>query len=75
MEQFDMQLMLKDGAFADYQVKTEKNSKLYEVYNGESLIASFEDDNQGSFALSDNPGNIDEDLQSRIIEQLKGFSA
>jgi len=75
MEQFDMQLMLKDGAFADYQVKTEKNSKLYEVYSGESLIASFEDDNQGSFALSDNPGNIDEDLQSRIIEQLKGFSA
>ena len=75
MEQYDMQLMLKDGAFADYQVKTEKNSKLYEVYNGESLIASFEDDNQGSFALSDNPGNIDEDLQSRIIEQLKGFSA
>jgi len=75
MEQFDMQLMLKDGAFADYQVKTEKNSKLYEVYSGDSLVASFEDDNQGSFTLSDNPGNIDEDLQSRMIEQLKGFSA
>lgn len=75
MEQFDMQLMLKDGAFADYQVKTEKNSKLYEVYSAESLVASFEDDNQGSFRLSDNPGKIDEDLQSRMIEQLKGFSA
>ncbi|PRY55116.1 hypothetical protein B0I27_10181 [Arcticibacter pallidicorallinus] len=75
MEQFDMQLMLKDGAFADYQVKTEKNSKRYEVYSGESLVASFEDDSQGSFTLSDNPGNIDEDLQSRMIEQLKGFSA
>lgn len=75
MEQFDMQLMLKDGAFADYQVKTEKNSKLYEVYSGESLVASFADDNQGSFTLSENPGNIDEDLQSRMIEQLKGFSA
>lgn len=75
MEQFDMQLMLKDGAFADYQVKTEKNTKIYEVYSGESLVASFEDDNQGSFTLSDNPGNIDEDLQGRMIEQLKGFSA
>ncbi|WP_407430204.1 hypothetical protein [Arcticibacter sp.] len=75
MEQFDMQLMLKDGTFADYQVKTEKDSKLYEVYSGESLVASFKDDGQGSFTLNDNSGNIDEDLQSRMIEQLKGFSA
>lgn len=75
MEQFDMQLMLKDGAFADYQVKTEKNTKVYEVYDGDTLVASFEDDSQGSFTISDNPGNIDEDLQGRMIEQLKGFSA
>lgn len=75
MEQFDMQLMLKDGAFADYQVKTEKNTKIYDVYSGDTLVASFEDDSQGSFTISDNPGNIDEDLQGRMIEQLKGFSA
>lgn len=75
MEQFDMQLMLKDGTFADYQVKTDKDSKRFEVYSGESLLASFKDDGQGSFSLGDNPGSIDEDLQRRMIEQLKGFSA
>jgi len=75
MEQFDMQLMLKDGAFADYQVKTDKDSGVFDVYSGDSLIASFKDDGQGSFSLSDNPGNADDDLQRRMIEQLKGFSA
>lgn len=74
MEQFDMQVMLKDGAFADFQVKTDREAKFYEVYKKDTLLATFKDDENGSFVLEHNQGDIDDDLQSRIIEQLKGFS-
>ncbi|EOR96515.1 hypothetical protein ADIARSV_0299 [Arcticibacter svalbardensis MN12-7] len=74
MEQFNMQVMLKDGTFADYDVKTDRKAQYYEVYDKETLIATFKDDKNGSFAIDTNTTNIEEDLQSRIAEQLKGFS-
>lgn len=74
MEQFNMQVMLKDGTFADYNVKTDRDAEFYEVYDKETLIATFKDDKKGSFAIDTNTTNIDEDLQARIVEQLKGFS-
>ena len=74
MEQFNMQVMLKDGTFADYNVKTDRDAQFYEVYDKDTLIATFKDDKNGSFAVDTNTTHIDEDLQSRIAEQLKGFS-
>lgn len=74
MEQFDMQVMLKDGTFADFQVKTDREAKFYEVYKKDDLLATFKDDESGSFVVDQNQGHIDDDLQARIIEQLKGFS-
>lgn len=73
MEQFDLQVMLPDGTFADYIVKTERDSEQYQVFNGETPVATFSAGDNGEWTVSENSGNIDADLESRIKEQLKGF--
>lgn len=73
MDQFDMQLMLPDGSFADYTVKAERNSDEYQVFKDDNLLATFIAKENGEWDISDNPGNIDSDLESRMKEQLKGF--
>lgn len=71
METFDIQVLLKDGNFADYEVKYDQ--KKYDViHNGEKLI-SFKNDKDGTWSAVENFANIDEDLQDRIINQLNGF--
>lgn len=72
MEQFDLQVMLGDGSFADYQVKTERDSGIFQIYEKDQQIAEFTAGDDGSWTASGNTG-LDEDLQDRIIEQLKGF--
>lgn len=73
MDQFDMQLMLPDGSFADYTVKAERNSDEYKVFKDDNLLVAFIARENGEWDISDNPGNIDSDLESRMKEQLKGF--
>lgn len=73
MDQFDMQVMLPDGSFADYIVKTERDSDEYQVFKDDSLFAVFKTNENGEWTVSDNPGKMDSDLESRIKEQLKGF--
>lgn len=73
MEQIDLQVMLKDGSFNDYVVKTERDSKRFLVYQGEQHVITIEAKEDGSMTSVDNPANIDEDLETRIKEQLKGL--
>lgn len=73
MEKFDLQVMLSDGSFADYKVQTERESKTYEILQGDKAVASFKASANGGWEMIDNPANIDEDLQQRIEAQLNGF--
>ena len=65
--------MLADGSFADYDVQTERDAKTFELLKDGKSVASFDAAADGSWVLTDNPGNIDEDLQHRIATQLNGF--
>ncbi|PWG79076.1 hypothetical protein [Pararcticibacter amylolyticus] len=71
-EQFDIQVMLADGTFADYIVKTERDSDVYQVFSNSEHLASFRA-SEGEWILEDNTGNLETDLQSRLKEQLKGL--
>ncbi len=68
-----MQVMLQDGSFADYIVKTERDSDIYQIFKGESLLATFKTSGNGDWSVTDNPGKVNSDLESRIKEQLKGL--
>ena len=73
MERFDLQVLLSDGSFADYELQTERDSKLYEVLKNGEPLASFRATEDGGWALESNPTNIDADLQHRITQQLNGY--
>lgn len=73
MEKFDIQVMLQDGTFADYEVHNERDGKIYEVITAGKLAGVFEAGDDGSWSLVSNNGNISDDLQQRIINQLNGF--
>ncbi|MBC7914599.1 MAG: hypothetical protein H7Y07_10825 [Pyrinomonadaceae bacterium] len=73
MEKYNLQVMLSDGSFADYEVQTARDAKTYELLQEGKPLASFEASTNGDWELIDNPGNIDEDLQQRISTQLNGF--
>ena len=73
MEQYDLQVLLSDGSFADYEVRTERGAKTYEILKKDELVASFVATEDGGWRLENNPGNIDSDLQHRITQQLNGY--
>jgi hypothetical protein len=73
MEIFDIQIMLKDGSLAPYQVQNERDSDIYKVFEQEKHVASFTASKDGSWNLNENPGNIDEDLEHRLVNQLNGL--
>ena len=73
MEKFDLQVMLADGSFADYEVQTQRDAKVYEVLQNGKYLASFSATEDGGWALEQNPANIDEDLRNRITQQLNGY--
>lgn len=73
MEKYNLQVMLADGSFADYELQTERDSKVFEILKDGEAYASFTATEDGSWNLEKNPGNIDEDLQQRITLQLNGY--
>jgi len=73
MDKFDIQVLLKDGTFADYQVENERNQNTYLVLHEGKKIASFSATEDGSWQIANNEANIDADMQQRIINQLNGF--
>jgi len=73
MELFDIQVLLQDGSFEDYQVENERENKIYRVLKDTIFLISFTADEDGGWSLAENPGNISEDLQQRILNQLNGF--
>lgn len=73
MESFELQVMLKDGSFADYEVQTERDSKVYTILKKAEVLASFKAVENGAWALESNPGQMDDDLQKRITKQLDGY--
>jgi hypothetical protein len=73
MEKYSLQVMLGDGSFADYEVATERNGRTYEIQQKGEPIATFKAMEDGGWALENNPGNIDEDLQQRLSKQLDGY--
>lgn len=73
MENFDVQVMLKDGSFADFVVQTERGSKLYTILKDGKEQVSFKAIENGLWELEDNPAQVDEDLQKRITKQLDGY--
>ena len=73
MEKYDLQVMLGDGSFADYEVQTEREAKTFEILNKGELIAAFSATEDGGWSLENNPGKIDDDLQQRITQQLNGY--
>ena len=73
MERFDMQVMLKDGSFADYEVMNDNEKPEYEIWQKDNRLATFTAQSDGNWVLTDNPGDLDADLQQRIINQLNGY--
>ena len=73
MEQYDLQVLLSDGSFADYEVRTERDTKIYEISEKGEPVATFIATKDGGWSLENNPGNIDSDLQHRIALQLNGY--
>lgn len=73
MESFDIQVLLKDGSFADYQVLTDGDK--YQILDAGKLQGIFRTDRNGTWSMENNSGDIDSDLQGRIINQLKGFES
>ncbi len=73
MEKFDLQVLLHDGSFVDYEVKTDRDSDIYEVLEDGKLIASFKATKDGGWKIENNEAQIDEDLQHRITLQLNGY--
>ena len=75
MEKFDIQVLLKDGSFADFQVENETGSDIYQVFQKDKSLAQFVATEDGGWIVGHNSGNLDDDLQQRIINQLNGFKA
>ncbi len=73
MEKYDLQVLLSDGSFADFEVQTEREAKTYDILKKGELIASFKPTKDGGWELETNPGNIDQDLEHRITQQLNGY--
>lgn len=73
MENLNLQVMLQDGSFADFEVQTERDSKIYTILEKGEALASFKAIENGEWALESNPGQIDGDLQDRITKQLNGY--
>ena len=74
MEKFDIQVLLKDGSFADYIVQNERGSDSFEVYKQEEKLGTFCASADGNWEVTEENG-IDEDMQQRIINQLNGFKS
>lgn len=75
MDRFDIQVLLKDGSFADYQVENERSENIYKLYQQDEFLASFVADKDGGWTVTDNSKDIPEELQERIKNQLNGFRA
>lgn len=73
MEKFEIQALLHDGSFVDYEVQTERHSDKYEVFKDGKPIASFRATKDGGWEIENNQAQIDEDLQHRITLQLNGY--
>ncbi|WP_207426768.1 hypothetical protein [Pedobacter sp. SYSU D00535] len=73
MDKFDIQVMLADGSFTDFEIQNERGENSYEVFQKNEKIGTFQAGDDGSWTLTENPGNINEDLRNRIINQLNGF--
>ena len=73
MEIFDIQVLLKDGSLADYQVQNERDSDIFKVYKHDEPVAIYKSKKDGTWQLTENDAQIDEDLQQRIINQLNGL--
>ena len=73
MERFDLQVLLSDGSFADYEVQTERHSDIFEVFKDDNVLASFKATKDGGWELEDNPAKIDKDLEHRITLQLNSY--
>lgn len=71
MENFEIQVLLKDGSFADYDVQFSDNE--YMVLERGKRLITFNADNSSSWNVVSNEGALDPDLQERIINQLKGL--
>ena len=72
MDSFEIQVMLKDGSFIDYEVKSESNDD-YEILKEGQHLVSFKANQDGTWTAIDNTENIDEELKERITNQLNGF--
>ncbi|MBC8053369.1 MAG: hypothetical protein H7Y13_09920 [Sphingobacteriaceae bacterium] len=73
MEKYNLQVMLSDGSFADYEVQTEREAKTFDILKKGEIIASFSATTDGGWLLENNPGKVDDDLQQRITRQLNGY--
>ena len=73
IEKLDIQVMQKDGSLTNYEVQNERETNIYQVFDKGNRLAVFEAREDGTWQVKDNPGNIDEDLQRRLENQLNGF--
>ncbi len=72
MDSFNIVVMLKDGSFVDYDVKSQSNDD-YEIIKKGNHLISFKANSNGTWTAYGNSGGIDEELQERITNQLNGF--
>jgi hypothetical protein len=72
MDTFDIQVMLKDGSFIDYEVRSKSNED-YDIFKDGNHLITFKANEDGTWIALDNRENINEELQERITNQLNGF--
>lgn len=73
MDSFNILVMMKDGSFAEYEVRNKRNDATYEILKKGEAVATFKASTDGTWTVVDNPANIDEDLKTRISKQLEGY--
>ena len=73
MDSYNLQVMQKDGSIVDYLVQEYVKENKFEILEKSSLIAVFKSETDGSWTITDNPGNIDSELEERIAGQLNGY--
>ena len=71
MDILEIQVLLKDGSFTDYEVHNDKDK--YVVMADKKEVISYIAKEDGRWEVEQNFADIDSDMQERIINQLNGY--
>ncbi|HEY1025055.1 MAG TPA: hypothetical protein VGE26_07820 [Sphingobacteriaceae bacterium] len=73
MDSFNILVMMQDGSFTDYEVRNKRNDVIYEILLKGEPVATFKASPDGTWTVTENPANINDDVIGRISKQLQGY--